>query len=109
MHFFNPHPATSSTTVTIIMPAYNIRLPPDATKATISSIDHIPIATDSCNQSSEQPQTTIARKIPATISSIRGIELSSVTATLAFPFTVIWRRVTRSTKSFAQEFNDNAV
>ena len=91
------------------MPAYNIQSSPDATKATTKSIDQIPIATDSCSQSSEQPQTTIARKIPVTVSSIRGIELSSVTATLTFPFTVIWRRLTRSTKSLTHDFNENAV
>jgi hypothetical protein len=35
-----------------------------------------------------------------------------VTATLAFPVVVIWRRLTRFcrvTKSLTQEFNDNAV
>jgi hypothetical protein len=94
------------------MPAYDIQSSPDATKATISSIDHIPIAYDNYNQSSEQPRTTIAKRIPVTISSIQKIELSSVTATLAFPVVVIWRRLTRFcrvTKSLTQEFNDNAV
>lgn len=93
------------------MLAYNIQSSPDATETSTSSVDHILIAIDNYNQSSEQPQTTIAKQIPVTSSSSSEIELSSLTATLVFPIVVIWRRLTRSRRAtkFTQEFNDNAV
>jgi hypothetical protein len=94
------------------MPAFNIQSSPDATKATSSSIDHIPIADDNCNQTSEQTQTTMAKLIPVTYSSIQETELSSLTVALVFPIVVIWRRLMRSrraTKPLTQDFNDNAV